>query len=56
MTNQTGEHEDADEKVSHLKDDPKEGDGLWKTTEVDQTADSNVVTMQVPGEGKQERQ
>lgn len=50
LSNQTGEHKDACEKVSHLKGNLKDGMGLVKTPDVDQTADSVVVTTQVPVE------
>ncbi len=52
LSNQTGEHKDAYEKVRHLKGNLKGGYGLWKTPDVDQTADSVVVTTQVPVEGQ----
>ena len=48
LSDQTGEHKDAREKVSHLKGNLKDGVGLVKTPDVDQTADSVVVTTQVP--------
>ena len=50
LSNQTGEDEDADEKVRHLKDDLEDGYRLRETTDVDQTAHSIVVTTQVPVE------
>lgn len=48
LSNQTGEHKDAHEKISHLKGNLKDGMGLVKTPDVDQTADGKVVTTQVP--------
>ena len=48
LSNQTGEHKDAREKICHLKGNLKDGMGLVKTPDVDQTADSKVVTAQVP--------
>lgn len=50
LSNQTGEHKDANEKVQHLKGDLKGGYRLWKTPDVDQTADRKIVTAQVPAE------
>lgn len=48
LSDQTGKHEDAREKVGHLKGDLKDGVGLVEATDVDQTADSVVITTQVP--------
>jgi hypothetical protein len=50
LSNQTGEHEDTHEKVCQLKGNLKDCVGLWKTTDVDQTADCVIVTTQVPVE------
>lgn len=50
LSNQTGEDEDTDEKVQHLKGDLEGGYRLRETTDVDQTAHSKVVTTQVPAE------
>lgn len=50
LSYQTGEHKDANEKVSHLKGNLKDRMGFVKTPDVDQTADSVVVTTQVPVE------
>lgn len=50
LSNQTGEHKDAREKVSHLKGNLKDGVGFVKTPDVDETADGKVVTTQVPVE------
>ena len=50
LSDQTGEHKDAREKVSHLKGNLKDGMGFIKTPDVDQTADGVVVTTQVPVE------
>jgi len=50
LSNQTGEHKDAREKVSHLKGNLKDGVGFVKTPDVDQTAYGIVVTTQVPVE------
>lgn len=50
LSDQTGKHENARKKVGHLKGDLKDGVGLVETTDVDQTADSVVITTQVPAE------
>lgn len=50
LSNQTGEHEDTNEKISHLKGNLKGGYRFWKTPDVDKTADSKVITTQVPVE------
>lgn len=50
LSNQTGEHKDAREKVSHLKGNLKDGMRFVETPDVDQTADGIVVTAQVPVE------
>lgn len=48
LSYQAGEHEDTDEKVGHLKGNLEDGYRLWKTPDVDQTTDSEVVTSYVP--------
>lgn len=48
LSNQTGEHKDAYEKVSHLKGNLKDRVRLVKAPDVDQTADGKVVAAQVP--------
>lgn len=50
LSNQTREHKDTNEEVGHLKGYLKGGYRFWKTPDVDQTADSKVVTTQVPVE------
>lgn len=50
LSDQSGEHKDAREKVSHLKRDLKQGVGFSKAPNVDQTANSVVVATQVPVE------
>lgn len=48
LSNETGEHKDANEEVGHLKDDLKESYGLWKAADVDKTTNCEVITAQVP--------
>lgn len=52
LPDQTGEDKDADEEVQHLEGDLKGGDGLREAADVDQTANSEVVTAQVPVDGE----
>lgn len=50
LSNQAREHKDTNEEVGHLKGNLKGGYRFWETPDVDETADSKVVTTQVPAE------